>query len=211
METPQLNLWKGKFGNEYANRDVNATSESEISKLRRNWEGMISKAVTPAPGNALEVGSNIGRNLIALRGLIPSLAAIEPNEACCASMRANPDLAGVRIVQGDAFTLPFDDASFDLVFTSGVLIHISPDDLRSATDEIVRVARHYVLCIEYFSRVPCSIPYRDAGDGFLFKRDFGSWYLDLYPQLSVVDYGFLWSRIDSGDDLNWWLFQKNKS
>jgi hypothetical protein len=29
------------------------------------------------------------------------------------------------------------------------------------------------------------------------------------PQLlKVVDYGFLWERVDSGDDFNWWLFRK---
>lgn len=210
METPQLKLWKGQFGNEYANRGVNALSECELSRLRRNWVSILSKAVSPIPGSALEVGANIGRNLVALRGLIGTMAAVEPNEACCESMRSNPELTGIKVEQADAFSLPFEDASFDLVFTSGVLIHISPDDLRSATDEIVRVARDYVLCIEYFSRTPCAMPYRDVGEGFLFKRDFGNWYLDFYPQLSIVDYGFLWSRVDSGDDLNWWLFRKNE-
>ena len=79
----------------------------------------------------------------------------------------------------------------------------------AATNEIVRVAHRYVLCIEYFSRTPCAVPYRDVGNEFLFKRDFGSWYMDHYPQLEIVDYGFLWSRVDSGDDLTWWLFKKN--
>lgn len=208
-ETPQLALWKGAFGNEYAKRDANALPEMELSRLRRNWGQMLGRAISPAPGSALEVGANIGRNLVALDGLIGSLAAIEPNEACCEQMRSNPLLGGVTVHQGSSFALPYDESSVDLVFTSGVLIHIAPDDLLAATDEIVRVARHYVICIEYFSRTPCAVPYRDVGNEFLFKRDFGSWYLDHYPQLEIVDYGFLWSRVDSGDDLTWWLFKKN--
>jgi hypothetical protein len=108
---------------------------------------------------------------------------------------------------GDGYTLPFADGSIDLVFTSGVLIHVAPDNLGRVTDEIVRVARHYVLCIEYFSHEPQSVPYRGM-EGYLFKRDFGAFYLDRYPGLRVVDYGFLWQRLDSADNSNWWLFAK---
>lgn len=207
-ETPQLKLWSGGFGYEYSKRSGNALTDQAIRRLGRNWGAMLSRAVSPEPMSALEVGANIGRNLVALSGLIPRLHAIEPNSNCCEEMRGNPRLAGVDVRQGNAFSLPYEDGAIDLVFTSGVLIHVAPEHLAEATNEIVRVARHYVLCIEYFSRDPVSVRYRDLEEGYLFKRDFGGWYLDHYPDLEVVDYGFLWSRVDSGDDLNWWLFRK---
>lgn len=207
-DTPQLNLWAGEFGYEYSKRAGNSLRGIDIARLRRNWGLMLSRAVSPEPASVLEIGANIGRNLLALKGMIPLIEAVEPNEKCCNEMRLNPMLEGMTLHNGSAFSLPHSDSSVDLVFTSGVLIHIDPDDLLAATSEIVRVARHYVLCIEYFSRQAVSVPYRDVGDGFLFKRDFGGWYLDNFSALSVVDYGFLWSRVDSGDDLNWWLFRK---
>ena len=201
-------MWQGEFGENYALRAGNALDRNGLRRLRRNWGQILSRAVSPEVSSVLEVGANIGRNLVALDGMVGQLCAVEPNYHCCKEMHDNPTLGEALVLQGHSFALPFSDSCIDLVFTSGVLIHIAPSDLIDATAEIIRVARHYVLCIEYFSREPMSIPYRDIGEGYLFKRDFGSWYLDHYPALDVVDYGFLWSRVDSGDDLNWWLFRK---
>lgn len=208
LDTPQLRLWSGDFGYEYSQRGGNVLAAEDLARLRRNWGTMLARAIAPQPRSALEVGANIGRNLVALRGMMPELHAVEPNARCCDAMRANPALAQVAVHCANAFALPFAERAVDLVFTSGVLIHVAPDHLGAATDEIVRVARHYVMAIEYFSRKPESVPYRELGEGFLFKRDFGAWYLDRYPGLRVVDYGFLWSRVDSGDDLHWWLFAR---
>ena len=94
-----------------------------------------------------------------------------------------------------------------MAFTSGVLIHIHPDDLLDSMGEIHRVAKRYVVCIEYFSDKPEMIPYRGHDDR-LFKRDFGSYYLDNFPDLSVVDYGFSWKRLTGLDNLTWWVFEK---
>ena len=123
------------------------------------------------------MGCNIGRNLIALRHFIPNVSAVEPNAEAAQIARAHPELAGVRIDEADGFALPYDDASVDLVFTSGVLIHVAPDDLGRMVDEILRVARHYVLCIEYFAHEPTAVPYHGR-EGYLFKRDFGRFYLE---------------------------------
>ena len=45
-------------------------------------------------------------------------------------------------------------------------------------------------------------------DDMLYKRDYGSMMLDLFPDLHVIDYGFLWKRITDLDDVNYWLFEK---
>ena len=42
----------------------------------------------------------------------------------------------------------------------------------------------------------------------LFKNDFGSLYLDSFPDLKLVDYGFFWRRTTVMDDITWWLFRK---
>ena len=49
----------------------------------------------------------------------------------------------------------------------------------------------------------------DRNAGKLFKRDFGSFWWDLYPDLKLVDYGFFWKRVAGLDDFTWWLFEKN--
>lgn len=208
MTTKQVELWRSDFGADYAARGNNRISADGQRLLMRDWGRMLAHAVTPSPNSALEVGCNIGRNLLALRHFIAELHGVEPNPKACEIARSFPELSESKISEGDGFTLDYSDASIDLVFTSGVLIHIAPGDLGKVVDEIVRVSRRYVLCIEYFSHEPETVKYHDM-DGYLFKRDFGRFYLERYPNLRVLDYGFLWQKLDSSDNSNWWLFAKD--
>ena len=51
-----------------------------------------------------------------------------------------------RLVYADVTKgLPFEDNSFDLVFTSGVIMHIPPPQDIKAREEIIRVSRKYVM------------------------------------------------------------------
>jgi len=204
----QIDLWRSDFGADYAARGNNRVTAEGQRLLMRDWGKMLTHAVTPAPQSVLEVGCNIGRNLLALKHFIPEVHGIEPNPKACEIARGFPELKDVKISEGDGFSLPYEDASIDLVFTSGVLIHVAPDDLGRMVDEIARVSRRYVLCIEYFSHEPEAVKYHGM-DGFLFKRDFGKFYLERHPSLRVLDYGFLWQVLDSSDDSNWWLFAKD--
>jgi pseudaminic acid biosynthesis-associated methylase len=208
MTTRQVELWRSEFGADYTRRNNNSITDEGQRRLMCDWGRMLAHAVTPRPESVLEVGCNIGRNLIALTHFIPTVSAVEPNAEAVQIARAHPELTGVRIDEGDGFSLPYADASVDLVFTSGVLIHVAPDDLGRMVNEILRVARHYVMCIEYFAHEPTAVPYHDR-EGYLFKRDFGRFYLERAPGLRVLDYGFLWQPLDSSDNSNWWLFAKS--
>lgn len=205
--TRQLDLWKSDFGIAYGQRGNNRIDAGNIRRLHRDWGKILSRAVTPYPGSALEVGCNLGRNLLVLKHYIGELHGVEPNAEVIRSASNNPALSDVCFQEADGAGLPYGENSIDLVFTSGVLIHVAPEQLGAVTDEIYRVTRHYIACIEYFSHEPVEMPYHGRR-GMLFKRDFGGYYLDRFPHLEVVDYGFLWARCDSSDNSNWWLFRK---
>ena len=91
--------------------------------------------------------------------------------------------------------------------TSGVLVHIHPDNLLPSCKEIYRCSTRWIGCIEYFADKPETVPYRGNNDQ-LFKRDFGSLWLDNFPDLRTVAYGFAWRRLTGLDNVNWWLFEK---
>lgn len=207
MTNPQLDLWKSGFGDEYAERNARLENTESVRALFQVWSRVLQNTKHSKVNTALEVGCNIGANLYVLKNLVQQCSGVEPNEKVVAMAKANPELKNVNIQNSDGYKLPFADASQDLVFTSGVLIHVAPDDLGKMTDEIYRTSKRYIACLEYFSPQPTEIKYRGL-DGFLFKRDFGGFYLDRYPDLKVVDYGFFWKRTDLVDDLNWWLFEK---
>ena len=207
--TYQLSFWEGKFGDEYIGR--NAFEKWKV-QLGKKAFGRMLKNITV--DSILEVGSNIGLNLVYLNAFYNGrvdLFAVEPNKKAFTILSSEKNRNTKNAWNCSAFKMPLEDSSIDLVFTSGVLIHIAPHDLGRATDEICRISKEYILCMEYFSHKPVEETYR-GGKGLLFKRDFGSFYLERYPGIKCVNYGFLWKQeFKIFDDLNWWLFKKKNS
>jgi hypothetical protein len=91
----------------------------------------------------LEVGSNLGNQLLSLQKVgFENLYGIEVNSYAIEQAKANTK--NINIIRGDVFDIPFKDRCFDIVFTSGVLIHIAPQDIEGALKEIHRCSRNYI-------------------------------------------------------------------
>lgn len=197
--TTQLQAWQGDFGNAYTDRNQ-VDWRQRFSAFERIVRGLSIHSV-------LEVGCNRGHNLVALSQVANGpreLAGVEPN--LHARQIAKESAVGASIHPGNAFELPFGDGTFDLVFTSCVLIHVAPGDLSRALSEIVRVSRRYILAIEYFASTPTVIHYR-GHDELLWKRDFGADYRACFPDLVLTQNGSL-GPADGFDECAWWLFCK---
>lgn len=114
-------------------------------KMERALGGWPRSGRPSAPpyARALEIGAGtgyFGLNLLQL-GLIGSLTATDVSQGMLERLGATAEGLGleVRTRRCDAERLPFDDASFDLVFGHAVLHHIP--DLAAALAEIRRVLR----------------------------------------------------------------------
>lgn len=202
-QNEQLAAWKGKFGDDYIARS--GADERYLKTLTRQWAIMLQRM--QMPGEILEVGCNIGLNLRALKRIVDAdLYAVEPNAKARKTILVDEVLPIGRIFEAEASRLPFSDNRFDLAFTSGVLIHIHPDNLAAACKEICRVSGKYVLSMEYFSDQPREVNYRGK-DGLLWTRDYGQFWLDTCPELRMIDAGFF-PRQMWIDNCNWWLFEK---
>lgn len=204
-KNPQLELWRGEFGRAYAAR--NSPDEKTLNSLVRMWSRML-KSARPIPRSMLEVGANIGLNLRALKSITNAeLFAVEPNDRAREILCSEGILDTAHVNDGTADALPFETASVDLAFTSGVLIHVHPERLAKSCKEIYRVSKRYVLCAEYYAKQERQITYHGL-DGYLFLRDFGAFWLETCPDLRLLDYGFFWTGDGAVDDLTWWLFEK---
>ncbi len=205
-ESDQTHLWRGNFGNEYiarnpANADAVRASATLWAQILRCFQGN-------PPETILEIGANIGINLRALHVLTNAeLYALEPNNEAYRQLIANRVVSAKNALEGVASQIALPDASIDLVFTRGVLIHIHPNDLLASCREIHRVARRYIVSIEYFAANPEEMTYRNQSNA-LFKRDFGAYWLDNFANIRVLDYGFAWQRLTGLDNLTWWAFEK---
>jgi pseudaminic acid biosynthesis-associated methylase len=176
MQTSQLDLWRSEFGRAYTDRNDHEKPERVVS-WRRLLDGIV-------PTRALEVGCNVGWNLEYLRRLgVGELFGIEPQAH--AVERARWRGPAFNVIQGTAFDLPFRDGWFDLAFTSGVLIHISPETIGSAIDELYRVSRKWIVAIEYDAPTEQEIKYR-GHEGALWKRDHGAVWRERYPSLREI-------------------------
>ncbi|MBF0460800.1 MAG: methyltransferase domain-containing protein [Magnetococcales bacterium] len=202
----QLDFWRGEFGHHYMAR--NGATPEQLRPIVALWARILRCMESSPPESILEVGANIGRNLRALRTLTPArLLAVEPNQEARAILLQDKVVEPSDVWDGTAAALPLPDGLCDMAFTSTVLIHIHPDALEQSYREIYRVTRRYIVCIEYFADKLEMVPYRDNLNK-LFKRDFGGYWLDLFPNLQVLDYGFAWKRLTKLDNFTWWVFEK---
>jgi pseudaminic acid biosynthesis-associated methylase len=195
--TEQLNLWRSDFGRQYTDRN-------DVEKPERiaTWKRLLGGIV---PARVVEVGCNVGWNLEYLRRLGASeLYAVEPQAYAVARARARAPEFGV--LQGTAFDLPFKDNFADLAFTSGVLIHIAPQDIARAMAEIYRVSKRYIVAIEYDAPTEQAITYRGTSDS-LWKRDHGGIWQARYPELKQLA-RFEVGAADGYDDCTAHLFEK---
>ncbi len=201
--TEQEKFWKGEFGAGYMERNASF----DIENAKKAWRLMLAKA--KGIQSVLECGSNIGRNLQALKGVLPQadLSLIEINEE--AYWKAVKSITPKHAFNGPILGTPFEPRSFDLTFTCGVLIHISPENLEANMRKMFDLSKKYVLVCEYFSRSPQEVSYHGHSRR-LFKCDFGKYFLEKFS-VKILDYGFLWSHeYEAGgfDDMTWWLFEK---
>ena len=194
-------LWGGQFGDQYSERNDNPFADREPF-----WKHVLELAEVKS---VLEIGCNVGTNLQWISRHLPGgrLSGIDINRS--ALEKARQKLPDAELLQGSAADLPFPDEHFDLVFTAGVLIHLSSETLPAVMAEAVRCSKRYVLCGEYFAEERTEIPYRDQ-EGALFKDNFGRRYLDSFPALKLVETGFLAKTKDGWDDITYWLFEKGR-
>jgi len=198
-ETSRLEaLWSGNFGDDYVVRNRGLQGRALF------WDMIIAKT---GCSSILEVGCNVGANLGCLSSYISPrrMYGVDINLKALSELKET--LWGINAVCSRARKLPFRDEAFELTFTTGVLIHQSRRSLPHVMDELVRCSAKWILCGEYYAEQLTEVEYR-GHTGALFKQDYGQLYLELFPDLKMVDKGFL-SRANGGwDDVTWWLFER---
>lgn len=195
------------WSKEYADEYISKNEDFNIEKGIRGWELMLSKA--KGIHNILECGCNIGRNMKFLELVLPDAekSIIELSETAYQRVTSNFKLE--HSFNGSILESNLPKNSFNLVFSMGVLIHISPDILLDNMAKMYSYSNKYILIGEYFSRSPVMIEYQGQKNK-LFKQDFGKLFIENF-NVSIIDYGFLWGYEfdDAGfDDITWWLFKK---
>ena len=187
--TEQEKIWSGDFGSQYTGRNPQTRNEMDalyrrnfgVSRSHLNHEFLDGFDRT---SRVLEAGTNIGVQLQLIQKMgFQNLYGIELQADVV--QKAKQLNHNVNLIQGNILDIPFKDNFFDLVYTSGVLIHIHPDNILKALTEIHRCSRHYIWGFEYFSEDYTTVPYRGKDD-LLWKANFKKMYLDAFPYLRLI-------------------------
>lgn len=201
-KTEQEEFWAGEFGDQYINRNsdkkILASKIVVFSKILEFCDGVKT---------ILEFGPNVGLNIEALNLLLPEarISAVEINKNAVMELKK----LDIEEIFNESILEFATDARYDLTFTSGVLIHINPDELDTVYEKLYIHSKKYILVSEYYNPVPVEIDYRGHSQK-LFKRDFAGEIMEKYPDLKLVNYGMTYSKDRDfyHDDLNWFLMEK---
>lgn len=181
-------VWKSEFGEAYTERKAQSVQElnniyndrfgKTQTELNREFLDQIDRDI-----RILEVGSSIGTILQSLKELgFQNLYGIDIQPK--AVERAHAESPELNIIEGDALDIPFKDDYFDLVLTSCVLIHIPPEEIDQAIQEITRCATDYVYGYEYYADEYTEITYRQK-ENILWKANFPKLYEE-HSDFSIV-------------------------
>lgn len=207
---PQQAFWKGSFSKGYLERnfftpatlDANYRTKFGVTRRAMNHEFLKS---LPKDIRILEVGANFGMQLQMLQKMgFTNLYGVELNPSVADFGRKT--VRGINLIEGDALNLPFKDGYFDLVFTSGVLIHIAPKDRVKAMREIYRCAKKYIWGFEYFAPTSTEIVYRGTADR-LWKANFPALYKKQFPSLRLLKQKSFRYKGETNEDVMF-LFKK---
>ncbi len=206
-KTEQERYWAGRFGDDYITRNE---SKKLLAGNINMFADIINKTVNI--NSVLELGANIGMNILAINNLLPDskTSAIEINSNAFEQLKT--------VCTGDAYLSSIlnidieNQYQYDFVFTKGVLIHINPDKLNKVYETIYKLSKKYICIAEYYNPSPITIDYRGETNK-LFKRDFAGELLEKYNDLLLVDYGFKYKRDNNypQDDITWFLIQKKNT
>jgi len=134
--------WNDRGGIRYFKEQESREDRIERSKF------IAKEIVSLNPESVLEVGCGYGRQLKSIRELSSSikLAGVDFSFSQLGTAKTflNESDAS-RLMQSDAMRLPFKDKSFDLVFSSAVILHNPPKVAKRIVDEIARVSKRYIV------------------------------------------------------------------
>ena len=189
MNTVQTEVWTGEFGRDYTDR--NTLDVDALDALYRKNYGLTRTQINQEflsgiskDASFLEVGCNTGNQLLLLQRMgYTNLSGLELQPYALEIARSRT--RNISLAQGSALAIPHADASFDLVFTAGVLIHIAPEDLPRAMNEVHRCSRTYIWGVEYYAPDVTEVNYRNHS-GLMWKMDYARRYLQRFEDLELV-------------------------
>ena len=153
---------------------------------------LVDKIATLAPfSNILEVGCASGPNLYLLAQKFPKaeIVGIDINAPAIKyglQQFAKEKIPNVKLLVNEADELKFPDGSFDIVFTSALLIYIGPDKIEKTIKDMLRVSRRALVLMECYSFEPSKdINGKGINQNGIWVRDYAALLKRFVPEKQI--------------------------
>jgi SAM-dependent methyltransferase len=133
------------FGEEWSK--FNYFDEKEIENIGNEYFDIVDFSKYDEQSTVLDVGCGTGRWSIYLSSKFSNVYAMDPSKAIYAAANLTKDIPGVHLIKASAENIPFEDETFDLVISLGVLHHIP--DTQKALNTIVKKVNKGGQCLIY--------------------------------------------------------------
>ena len=141
LEKKSPDAWSHYYGSDFSWRWLRLNLTGHLPLFR--W------ILWPRPRRALEVGTGTATMaaLISFSGVKVTSVDIERPILDQAQNTLKRLHSPARLLQADAFNLPFPTGSFDVAFSQGFFEHFDDDEIRALLREQARVARRVVFSV----------------------------------------------------------------
>jgi SAM-dependent methyltransferase len=136
------------FGNEW--QRFADFEDKELEEIGADYFNLLPRELLAGDRVALDVGCGSGRWTRLIAPKFRFVEAVDPSSAVFVAQKNCSSLANVRISMASVSNLPFQEDSFDLVFSLGVLHHIpdTADGIKSCV-KMIRPGGYFLVYLYY--------------------------------------------------------------
>ena len=124
------------FGEEW--RKFHEFDDSEVKKIGDQYFDIVTPIMLNDSSSVLDIGCGSGRWSRYLAKRVKEIEAIDPSNAVFQALKLTEKFNNVRVTKASVDSIPFEDESFDFVFSLGVLHHI-PDTEAALIKSVAKV------------------------------------------------------------------------
>ncbi len=206
----QDDFWSGNQGKSYIERN---NSLELANRLYKERTGITHQEVFQEYFEnldrdicILELGCNVGINLGILENMgFKKLTGLEINQEAIEIARKK--YPKIKFIHCSIENFDCNDNEYDLVFTTGVLIHINPSNINKIIHKMMRLTKKFIFGFEYFSEKLTEIEYQGHSN-LLWKQDFPTLFSNLrnlklikkrkihYKDTNLCDITYIFEKVD---------------